>query len=113
MQSGIKSFLYEIVCTMDVLLALPLPLEIIYCIASYDRALSVNPISRADDRYIMLLTVPPKQTTYYGVNELRGWYVKFTHPHHALSMVLADKYENIYTYINNVDDDRCEMYFWQ
>lgn len=58
---------------MDTLLqVLPLPKEIIDVIASYDRILSINPISKTDCRYEILKTIPEKRTTFYGKDEVRG-----------------------------------------
>ena len=99
---------------MDILRqAIPLPIEIIDIIASYDRVLSIKPISKTDCRYEILKTIPVKQTMFYGEDDVRGWYVSFTHPKHLLSLVLEIVSENIYTYINTEYGDRCQLYLWE
>lgn len=51
---------------MEILLKLPLPKELIYKIVTYDRILSIKPISKDDYRYNLLLTIPKKEYHYYG-----------------------------------------------
>lgn len=97
----------------DLIKLLPLPKEIIYIIASYDRVLSIKRISKTDPRYKMLYLIPPKRTTFYNKNETMGWIVKFADRRHLLSMVLQAKSENICTYINREDYNRCELYLWE
>lgn len=99
---------------MNVLLEiLPLPKEIIHFIASYDRVLSIKPIPKTDTRYNILLNIPSKHITYYEDLVVRGWIVRFAKRSHILSMVFQEKQENIYTYINTVNDDRCGIYLWE
>jgi hypothetical protein len=92
---------------------LPLPIEIINIIASYDRVLSIKPISKTDYRYNLLLDIPPKKITYYADTSVRGWLVRFSTRYNLLSMFIQENYEDIYTYINVEYDDRCEMYLWK
>lgn len=99
---------------MNVLLEiLPLPKEIIHFIASYDRILSIKPIPKTDSRFNLLVNIPSKQITYYEDYVVRGWLVRFANRSHILSMVFQEKQENIYTYINTVNDDRCGLYLWE
>jgi hypothetical protein len=107
---------------------LPLPKEIVHHIATYDRVLSIKRIPANDARYDILKTIPKKEITYYTPEQIRGWRVKFSNPHHILSMTLGSpppvesalfRYftgieiiEDLYTYINTIDDDQCNLYCW-
>ena len=98
---------------MDVLLELlPLPKELVYTVASYDRVLSVKRLSKTDYRYKLLYLIPKKRTTFYADGIIRDWLVKFANPRHLLSMVVQKDYGDMYTYINRYDNDRCEIYEW-
>jgi hypothetical protein len=98
---------------MDILLKLlPLPKEIVYTVASYDRVLSIKRFSKTDYRYKLLYSIPVKRTTFYQDNVIRGWIVKFSNPRHILSMVFQKDYGDMYTYINRDNDDKCEIYEW-
>ena len=54
----------EISESWDMLKKLPLPPEIIWLIASYDRALSVKKLQKTDRRYTMLRTIQPFHYSY-------------------------------------------------
>lgn len=107
---------------------LPLPIEIVRTIASYDRMLSVKRISLTDPRYDILKTIPKKEVTYYLAGVIRGWRVIFTN-NCILSMVSGESplpgsyyyhffesptlpLPDMYTYINNIDEDESKIFEW-
>uniref|UniRef100_A0A6C0HTP1 Uncharacterized protein n=1 Tax=viral metagenome TaxID=1070528 RepID=A0A6C0HTP1_9ZZZZ len=49
---------------MDVIIQLPIPIEIVYLIASYDRILSIRKIPKNDERYSILQKIPKKIFLY-------------------------------------------------
>lgn len=65
----------ELLETKKILEKLPLPLDIIRHIFSFDRLLSINKISKDDYRYNLLKKIPEK--LYYGSIDSAGYYFVF------------------------------------
>lgn len=64
---------------MDVIIQLPLPLEIVYLIASYDRVLSIRKIPKNDERYSILQKIPKKNILYDKISgDFIGFKIYFT-----------------------------------
>ena len=61
--------------TMVILRELPLPLDIIHHIFSFDRALSINKIPKDDFRYNLLKHIPEKK--FYGCIDSAGYFFVF------------------------------------
>jgi len=100
---------------MDVLYEiLPLPEDVIRVIATYDRILSVKPISKTDERYAILQTIPPKYIINHSSGIPNGWLIHFSHTESILMMCEPYKYtlHNIYIYINFADFGNRIYYIW-
>lgn len=88
---------------MDVLERLPLPLDIIRLIASYDRWLLVKKILKSDVRYDIVKNIPKKQNTLYA-NYETGYMINFSNLHHKLFMRHTEK-ELMFAFVNRWQDE--------
>ena len=100
---------------MDVLYEiLPLPEHVIRVIATYDRILSVKSISKTDERYAILQSIPPKYIINHTSGIPNGWIIHFSYTESILMMCEPYKYSlhNIYIYINFSDFENRTYYIW-
>ena len=74
---------------------LPLPLELIQHIVSYDRALSVKKIPKTGPRYNILHTCAPRYQTFYISCDLHGYQVLFTQSCYMM-IVMFNLYSGIW-----------------
>jgi energy-coupling factor transporter ATP-binding protein EcfA2 len=88
---------------MDVLESLPLPLEIIRLIASYDRWLSVKKLLKSDGRFDIVKNIPKKKNTQFAIYE-SGYKINFSNPHHKLFMRHTEK-EIMFAFVNIFQDE--------
>jgi hypothetical protein len=88
---------------MDILKLLPLPLELIDIIASYDRQLSVKKLKKMDCRYTLLNTIPKKSITHLANNK-KGYQINFTNRNHKL-VVIYTEIELLFVFVNLWDDE--------
>lgn len=96
----------------DIIKILPLPLEIVYKIASYDRILAIKKLPKTDERYNLLRTIPLKQITYDQLGDILGIKTIFTNSHKILSITLLEK-ELLVTYLNIDNDNECAVFIYE
>jgi hypothetical protein len=94
---------------MEVLKFLPFPIELIRYIISYDRALSVEKISKNDNRYNVLTSIPIKIPTDLAMDGI-GYQINFSNPYHKLFAIYIKK-QVLFSFVNTWQDESdCHIY---